>query len=69
MFAHLEPFLIDFEAQKQVFQKVSFITYQNLVITKIFKLDFWGCEGVLRVQKYFPPLHKHFMRMLYEFFS
>ena len=53
MFDNLELFVNGLEAPKCGFQKVGFVTYVDLVITKIFKFDFWRPEGVPRVQKYF----------------
>ena len=53
MFDHLEPFVNGLDALESVFQKVGFITYAGLVITKIFKFNFGRPERVLGVQKYF----------------
>ena len=45
MFDHLEPFENCLNAPECVFQKVGFITYAGLVITKIFKFLFGGLRG------------------------
>ena len=53
MFDHLEPFVNGLDALESVFQKVGFIIYAGLVITKIFKFLFGGLNEFLWVQKYF----------------
>ena len=64
MFDHLEPFVNGLDALESVFQKVGFITYAGLVITKIFKYLFGGLRGSCGFKNIFPKLHTYFMRIM-----
>ena len=65
MFDHLEPFVNGLDALESVFQKVGFITYAGLVITKIFKFLFGGLRGSCGFKNISPKLHTYFMRIMF----
>ena len=57
MFDHLEPFVNGLDALESVFQKVGFVAYTSLVISKKNKIWFRGPEGIQELQKYVFSTH------------